>query len=404
MKTLYIDCSMGAAGDMLTAALLELLPDPEAFLERLNGLGIPGVSYVRSEEQKNGIRGTHMCVRIRGTEEEAFHAHPEEQEHHRHHEHRSLKEILDLVDSLPVRDATRKNISEVYQLLAEAESTVHGSQVSEIHFHEVGMLDAVADITAVCLLMEELQPDVILASPVHVGSGTIKCAHGVLPVPAPATAELLKGIPIYSGEIKGELCTPTGAALLRHFVTRFENMPAIAVSRIGYGIGTKDFPTANCLRVFLGETAGDTDIMTELSLNVDDMTAEEIGFAMDRIFEAGAAEVYTVPIGMKKNRPGTLIRAICRPEKKDDVIRSIFRHTSTIGLRAYETKRYVLSRKEMTKNTPYGEVHWKHTSGYGVTKEKAEYDDVARIAMETGRSFSEIRDAIRLSAQPSEET
>lgn len=395
MKIIYLDCSMGAAGDMLTAALLELLPDPDVFLNQLNSLGIPNVTFIRTPDRKNGILGTHITVQIGNTSEEKWLAHPEEHHHkpgeHHHHEHRSLQDIHDIVSRLTVSETVRQDILAVYALIAEAEGHVHGCPVSEIHFHEVGTIDAIADITAVCLLVEKLHPDEIVASPVHVGSGTVKCAHGVLPVPAPATAEILKGIPIYGGEIKGELCTPTGAALLRHFATHFGDLPVMSVQQIGYGLGTKDFPTANCLRAMLGETADETDTMFELSLNVDDMTAEEIGFAMDRIFEAGAVEVYTVPIGMKKNRPGTLIRVICSPEKKDTVIRAVFRHTSTIGLREYQTKRYVLHREVTEKDTTYGKVHFKKVSGYGVEREKAEYEDLAAIAAETGLSLSELR-------------
>ena len=398
MKILYIDCSMGAAGDMLTAALLELFPNPEAVLEQLNSIGIPGVTYLRTPDQKNGILGTHISVRIGETSEEQWLVNPDAHEHetakHHHHEHRSLPEIHNIISALAVSETVRRNILAVYQLLAEAEGHVHGCPVSEIHFHEVGTMDALADISAVCMLLEKLHPDEIVASPVHVGSGTVKCAHGILPVPAPATAEILKGIPIYGGEIKGELCTPTGAALLRHFATRFGELPAMSVQQIGYGTGTKDFPAANCVRAILGEDSDETDTVYELSLNVDDMTAEEIGYAADRIFESGAVEVYTVPVGMKKNRPGTMIRVLCREEKKDRVIRAIFRHTSTIGIREYKTNRYVLHREVTVKDTPYGEVHFKHVSGYGVDREKAEYEDLVKISEKTGIPLSELRKKI----------
>ena len=297
MKILYLDCSMGAAGDMLTAALLELFPDPDAVLAQLNRTGIPGVTYLRTPDRKNGILGTHISVRIGETSEEQWlahtdaHEHATEEHHHHHHEHRSMPDLHSIISGLAVSENVRHDILAVYQLLAEAEGHVHGCPVSEIHFHEVGTMDALADITAVCLLLEKLHPDELVVSPIHVGSGTVKCAHGILPVPAPATAEILKGLPIYGGEIRGELCTPTGAALLRHFTTRFDTLPAMSVLQIGYGTGTKDFPAANCLRAILGEASDETDTVYELSLNVDDMTAEEIGFAVDRIFESGAVEV-----------------------------------------------------------------------------------------------------------------
>ena len=279
----------------------------------------------------------------------------------------------------------------VYGLIARAESHVHGVPVTEIHFHEVGTMDAVADVTAVCLLMNELSPDEVVVSPVHVGSGQVNCAHGVLPVPAPATAYILKDVPIYGGEIRGELCTPTGAALLRHFATRFGAMPVMKTHAIGYGMGKKDFPWANCVRAMLGETADQTDTVLELSCNVDDMTAEAVGFAMERLFEGGALEVYTVPIGMKKSRPGTLLRVMCTERDKEKMVGLLFQHTTTIGVREAVTRRYVLDRSIETVQTPYGEVRRKVASGWGVSRAKYEYDDLARIARERNISLDETK-------------
>lgn len=216
----------------------------------------------------------------------------------------------------------------------------------------------------------------------------------ILPVPAPATAYLLKGIPIFSGEIKGELCTPTGAALLKHFASGFEEMPEMKVAAIGYGMGKKDFGRANCIRALLGETKDQKDLVLELSCNVDDMTAEEIGFAMERLFEGGALEVYTIPIGMKKSRPGTLIRAICTQEKQKVVTELLFRYTTTLGIREVKTQRHVLDREIVTLETPYGPVRRKDSFGYGVRRSKYEYEDLARIAKEQGISIEEVRNRI----------
>ena len=384
MKTLYLDCSMGAAGDMLCAALLELLPDPDAAIRDLNAIGIPHVVFEKTVSVKCGIAGTHLSVRVDGEEEHAhMHDHP-------HHSHSDLASIETILAGLHVSDGVRSDALHVYRLIAEAESQVHGRPVADIHFHEVGTLDAIADVTAFCLLTERIKPDRIIASPVHVGSGTVRCAHGVLPVPAPATAYLLKDVPIYGGEIKGELCTPTGAALLRYFVTQFGSMPAMRVSAIGYGMGTKDFDTANCVRAMLGEAeTRDTETIFELSANVDDMTAEQIGFASERLFEAGAVEVYTVPIGMKKSRPGTLIRAIARRDEKDSVLSAFFRHTTTLGVREVETKRYILSRTVDAKETALGAVRVKRSEGYGAVRAKVEYEDLARIAKERNITLSE---------------
>ena len=394
MKTLYLDCGMGAAGDMLTAALVELLPEPDAFIEKINKLAIPGVAVTKENSVKCGIKGTHITVTVHGVEEtEEIHDHSHEHTHeHEHaHHHSGMHEIEHIISDLNLPEKVKSDVLAVYNLIAEAESHVHGVPITEIHFHEVGTMDAVADITAVCLLMNELAPDEVVVSPVHVGSGHVKCAHGTLPVPAPATAYILKDVPIYGGEIKGELCTPTGAALLKHFAARFGDMPVMKTKAIGYGMGKKDFPTANCVRAMLGETEDKTDIVLELSCNVDDMTAEAVGFAMERLFEGGALEVYTVPIGMKKSRPGILLRVMCRERDRENIIGLLFTHTTTIGVREAVTRRYVLERRTEIVQTPYGEVRRKVSSGYGVSRSKYEYDDLARIAKEQDISLDEVK-------------
>ncbi|MCM1192237.1 MAG: nickel pincer cofactor biosynthesis protein LarC [Butyrivibrio sp.] len=405
MKTLYLDCGMGAAGDMLASALVELLPEPDAFISELNALGIPDVQILKEASVKCGITGTHISVRVDGTEEgegihEHHHEHHHEHEHHHdhkhshpgetaHHSHSSLGDIESLVTALPLPETVRNNVLSVYRLLAEAESHVHGMPVTEIHFHEVGTKDAIADIVSVCLLIDRLNPDEIIVSPIHVGSGHVKCAHGILPVPAPAAAYILKDVPIYSGGIKGELCTPTGAALLKYFATRFGDMPVMKVQSVGYGMGKKDFTAANCVRAMLGECESAANTVLELSCNVDDMTAEAVGFAAERLFEGGAFEVYTVPVGMKKSRPGTLIRVICSPENKEHIITLLFRHTTTIGIREVITRRHTLNRQIETLDTPYGRVRRKVSSGYGVTRCKYEYEDLADIARTRNISLAE---------------
>ena len=279
----------------------------------------------------------------------------------------------------------------VFGEIAAAESRVHGVPVEQIHFHEVGSMDAIVDITAVCLLLQELEVDRVLASAVHVGSGTVRCAHGILPVPAPATAHILKDVPIYGGAIEGELCTPTGAALLKHFVEDFGDMPTMRVQKIGYGMGKKDFPRANCVRVLLGETTGQKDAVWELSCNVDDMTGEEIGFALERLLEQGALDVFTMPIGMKKSRPGIILTVICREGDKDKLAEMLFRYTTTLGVRETRCQRKTLERRIVTEETPYGPVRKKISQGYGVVREKWEYEDLARIAKEQNLSLAQLR-------------
>lgn len=381
MRTIYLDCGMGAAGDMLTAALLELIPNQDAFVEELNGLGIPGIRFTAEKCEKCGILGTHMKVTVHGEEED---------DHHHHHGH--LADIRGIVSGLPLPTMVKLDILAVYEEIAQAESHVHGVPVEHIHFHEVGTMDAIADVTAVCLLLHRLAPDKIIVSPVHVGSGQVRCAHGILPVPAPATAYLLRGIPIYGGSIDGELCTPTGAALLKHFATEFGQMPVMKVQAIGYGMGKKDFPRANCVRALLGETEAPIDEIVELRCNVDDMTGEAIGFALEQLLGSGALDAFTVPVGMKKSRPGVLITVLCREEKKEAMVHLLLKHTTTLGVREFPCRRYALSRTMEVVNTPFGPVRKKVSSGYGVRREKMEYDDLAKIAKEQHISLAEALD------------
>ena len=385
MRTLYIDCSMGCAGDMLTAALLELHPDKDDFLSRMNAaLGGKAVLSA-SPDSKCGLRGTHVTVLINGDEEG-------EKTHH-HHEHTSITEIMAFIDSVPLDEAIRENAKKVYSIIAEAESRVHGHPMENVHFHEVGSLDALADVLSVCALMHELAPERILASEVNVGSGTVRCAHGVLPVPAPATELILRGVPIYSGQIKSELCTPTGAALLKYFVSEFVAMPTMKIENAGCGTGKKNFECANVVRAFIGETADEGDRIIELACNLDDMTPEELAFAMEELFSLGALDVYFTNIGMKKSRPGVKLTCMCREKQRERMLECIFKHTTTLGVREYACKRYELGRSEKAVRTQDGEVRVKISSGYGVVREKAEYEDLAAIARKSGKTIAQIRGA-----------
>lgn len=484
MKTLYIECAMGAAGDMLTAALLELMPDKEAALAKLNAMGIPGVVFEAEPSAKCGITGTHMRVLIHGEEEgavpcghthaqEDHHEHNHAHEHHHdhaherhyehdhhvhthahvqedahchdsdahdhahhhehdahHHAHHGMAEIRSLIAELAVSETVKEKALAVYQSIAEAESKVHGAEVDQIHFHEVGSMDAVADVTAVCLLMELLAPEQVIVSPIHVGSGTVLCAHGRLPVPAPATALILEGMPIYGGSVQGELCTPTGAALLKTFADSFGPMPPMTVAKTGYGMGTKDFEQANCLRAMLGasfpmngtgskmqtgqdaegENTGsrgaagkDTETenpaaregrITEISCNLDDMTGEDIAFAAERILQAGALDVFTESIYMKKGRPAVKLTVLARPEDEERLAGEIFRHTSTIGVRIHTDRRYELARRSEQRKTPLGTIEVKISEGFGVRKEKIEFASLKEIAETSGKSVAEVRAAL----------
>lgn len=427
MRTLYIECNMGAAGDMLMAALYELLEDKEEFLNVMNHLGLPGVRLEAQSGSSCGIAGTHMKVTVHGEEEtepaaagcrqehhqgssvhtEQHHGHCHEQdhghdhgdhhgEHHEHdagtqgshghhhqggHHHASLGYIARLIDGLELPDEVKHHARAVYDAIAEAEAKAHGCPVGDVHFHEVGALDAVADVTGVCYAMYLLQPERIVVSPVHVGSGTVRCAHGIMPVPAPATAALLAGVPAYGGNIRGELCTPTGAALLVHFADSFGPMPAMISRGVGIGIGTKTFEQANCIRCFLGDMQEEKNgEITELVCNIDDMTPEALSFACSRLLELGALDVYTVAGTMKKGRSGHVLTVLCPPDQEEVFARHILAQTTTNGLRARRCGKYFLAPGTERVQTPWGEVRIKKAEGFGVTHRKPEYEDVAELA------------------------
>ncbi|NCB73129.1 MAG: nickel pincer cofactor biosynthesis protein LarC [Clostridia bacterium] len=384
MKILYFDCGMGAAGDMLCASLLDLLEKPEDFVGEFNAIGIPGVEMSLENAESCSVRGRRVHIRVNGQEE-----HSQNRENGQHGKYlgqqRSLGEVLHIIDALPLSETVRRNASETYRALAEAEAKIHNMAPCEVHFHELGSLDALADITAFCLLLEKLAPDEIQASAIHVGSGQLTCAHGLMPVPAPATAELLRGIPSYGGEIKGELCTPTGAALLKHFVKKFGAQPLMAVSAVGYGLGTKEFSAPNCVRAFLGEAASNSEAVEEICCNLDDMTGEAIGFALERLLENGALDAYYIPIGMKKSRPGVMLCCLCKPEDTEKLSELMLRHTSSLGVRVTGFRRTVLERKTEEIATPYGRVRIKTAGGVS----KPEYEDLALIARENDLTLGE---------------
>ncbi len=382
---------MGAAGDMLMGALYELCPEKERFLADMNAL-LPGVRLEAEAVRRQGIAGTHMRVAVHGQEE----GHDRHHEHH-HHEHHSLVDIEAMIDGFSLPQAVRESAKSTYGLIAQAESEAHGVDVGEVHFHEVGALDAVVDVTGVCYLLHLLSPEAVCASTVTVGSGTVHTAHGLLPVPAPATARLLTGVPVTAGNIEAEMCTPTGAALLRTFARSFGPMPDGKVLGCGYGCGTKDFHRANCLRAFLVDTAeaseGPNDRIVELKANIDDMTGEDMGFAMERLLEAGAVDVSYAPVYMKKNRPGVVLTCLCRPGDADRLAREILRHTSTFGVRRTDCPRYAMSVSSAEVETVYGSVPRKTGTGYGLVKSKPEYEAMAEAARLHGVPLAEVRRA-----------
>lgn len=413
MRILYLDCGMGAAGDMLAGALVSLLSkeEQESFIKMINNIGVDGVKVSLSDDAKCGITGKHFKVEIDGVEEHSHdvheheHHHEHEQEHGHHHEHHhhgtgpfpeELEAVTEKFNNILADDVAivgQSDIKGVYELLAEAEAKVHGKDVSEIHFHEVGMKDALIDIASVVYLMNKLKVDKVVVSPVNVGFGKVKCAHGILPVPAPATAELVKGIPTYAGRFEGELLTPTGAALLKYYADEFSYQPLMNVIKCGYGTGNKNFESANVVKAVLGEVTDEliSENIIELNCNVDDMSAEDMAYATKALIENGAKDAFVTPVIMKKGRSGMLLTVLCSAIDKERFVSLIFKHTSTIGIRVKETERIILNRHEETVHTKLGDVRVKYSEGYGVKREKPEFEDLRKLAEENNISVAEAR-------------
>lgn len=412
MKTLYLECSMGAAGDMLTAALYELLPSAQQtrFLEIMNHL-LPDVKVIPRRSRTCGIVGTCMDVTIHDEEEHSVdacsdseqaaghehaphsnHDHHDHHHHHAdHHHHTAPTDIAAILKTLHVPQAVKADAAAVYQRIAEAESKAHGMPVDQIHFHEVGALDAVADIVGVCLIIHLLRPEHIMASPVHLGSGQVHCAHGVVPVPAPATAFLLEGIPCYTGDIRGELCTPTGAALLAHFAGEFGPMPVMTLEKTGYGVGKKEFSAANCVRAFWGETGEpQQEEIVELCCHIDDMTAEALAFTGEELLKLGALDIAAAPLTMKKGRAGVSYTVLCKPGDEVRIAHAILRETNSNGVRSRRCRRYMLTPSIRTVETAYGPIRIKCADGEGIHREKPEYEDVAAAARNSGAPFCQV--------------
>ena len=442
MRTLYIDASMGAAGDMITAALLELVPNEKSTLNRLNRIGVPNVEYRAGKVNKAGIMGTHVNVVINGvTENSETPGNPKAQGP----THHTLEDINKIIDTLNLPKKAKEDTKAIYGLIADAERKVHGMPVAEVQFHEVGEYDAIADIAAVCFLVNELKVKNIITSAVNVRGGTVRSAHGVMAVPAPATVELLSGVPIYSDGIDGELCTPTGAAILKYYANAYGNMPPMDVAKVGYGAGKKDLQRVNVIRIALGETIdisgltdsdlddihkeniiadsrdvlgtilnkkkkllntkihdivkesedaffenGITDRVIELRCNIDDQSPEQISYASELLLVNGALDVYSTPVVMKKGRLGTLFTVVCKEENREKIVKLIFKHTTTIGIRETLCHRYILDRKEDIISTDNGNVRVKTSFGYGTVKHKYEYNDLKFIAKKTGLSIQEL--------------
>ncbi|MCB9850319.1 MAG: nickel pincer cofactor biosynthesis protein LarC [Phycisphaerales bacterium] len=368
MKTLYFDCFSGAGGDMIVAALIDAGADATQLVDALKGLDVDGYNIHIEQIRKQGFAARQFVVELTNAED---------------HPHRHLSHIKKIIDNSQLPDRVRQRTMAAFERLADAEAEAHGTTREKVHFHEVGAVDAIVDITGAMLALEALNPERIACSHVPVGSGTVKCQHGIMPVPAPATAILLRGVPIADTEETGELLTPTAAAILTTVCDAFESIPAMTIDRIGIGAGTRDGKTRpNVLRVMLGEAeAVGRDTVTVLEANIDDAPGEWVGYCVQRLMASGARDAYCVPIYMKKHRPGVVLTVICDEGDVSRLESIIFAETTTFGIRRHRVQRSMLLREHATVSTQYGELRVKlGKRGEQIVQVAAEYEDSAAAA------------------------
>jgi uncharacterized protein (TIGR00299 family) protein len=412
MRIAYLDCFSGISGDMFLAALIDAGVSPKLFEDTVAALNI-GASLEISKVNRSGITATKVDVIVNGKkdsprETNAQHEHSHTHDHHHHdhhhephsHEHgRSLTEIRELIHRSNISTGAKPTAIAIFEKLGAAESKIHNVPIDKIHFHEVGAADALVDIVCAAVGAEALAVDEFICSPLNVGGGTVTCAHGTFPVPAPATVELLKGIPVHSSGIQAELVTPTGAAIVATLATRFSQFPEMKIEKTGYGAGTYVFPgLANVLRITIGEAGkwgagvlaregseseSSQDTIAVLEANLDDLNPQVFGYVMDRLLEAGALDVFATPIQMKKSRPGSLLTILAKPEDAAKLTEIVFAETTTLGVRRREESRQILARKWATVPTRFGDVRIKIASLNGtVTSYAPEYEDCRRLASE----------------------
>ena len=384
MKTLYFDCFAGASGDMILGAMVAAGVDPEALRQQLSLLSVEGFKIDFETVDRSGLSATYARV-------ETVHE----------HKHRHLADIRRVIENSGVTDAAKELSIRIFTRLAEAEARVHNEHVEKVHFHEVGALDAIVDVVGAAICFDLMKIDRFVSSPLHVGSGMIEMAHGRFPVPPPAVAELLRGVPFYSGEIKGELLTPTGAAIITTVCQEYGPIPRIKTDRTGYGAGTRQYENfPNVLRVLVGETEADeaaSERLWMIETNLDDASPQIVGHVMDRVFEAGALDCYFTPVQMKKNRPGVLLSVLCGASEKERVMTLLFTETTTLGVRSYEVERRALRRSVVQVETRYGLIDVKvaHLNGR-VVNEMPEFEQCREAAIRANVPLKVVEEAARV--------
>ncbi|HYG09207.1 MAG TPA: nickel pincer cofactor biosynthesis protein LarC [Pyrinomonadaceae bacterium] len=386
MRTLYFDCFAGASGDMILGALVAAGADARALQEQLALLDVAGFEISFQTVDRSGISATHARVSTRDEKQ-----------------HRHLSAILKIIADSRLSDTVKARASRIFERLGEAEARVHNVPVEKIHFHEVGALDAIVDVVGACIGFELLGVERFISSPLHVGSGTVEMAHGRFPVPPPAVVELLRDAPVYATDIKGELVTPTGAAIISTVCAgEFGALPAMRVAATGYGAGTrqyKDFP--NVLRVMIGEmgetTAAGRERLFMLETNLDDTSPQIVGYAMERAFALGALDCFVAPVQMKKNRPGVVVSILCRAAEREVLTKLLFDETPTLGVRSYEVERRALGREFASVETGFGAINVKvaRRDDGSVSNVAPEYEDCRAAALKAGVPLRVVESAAR---------
>ena len=384
MKTLYFDCFAGASGDMILGATVAAGVDPDFLRQQLSLLPISGFSVEFETVSRAGLSAIY--ARVETTDE---------------HGHRSIADIKEIIHGSDLSSAVKQRAVQIFTRLAEAEARVHNEPIDRVHFHEVGALDAIVDVVGAAICFDALQIERFVCSPLHVGSGMVKMAHGQFPVPPPAVAELLKGVPFYATEIKGELLTPTGAAIITTVCTEYGPIPQMKTEATGYGAGTREYPDfPNVLRVLIGESearAATDELLWMLETNLDDASPQIIGHVMDRVLELGALDCFFTPVQMKKNRPGVLLSVLCGRAEKEAVLKLLFTETTTLGVRSYEVTRRALQRSVMRVETQYGPIDVKvaHLDGR-VVNEMPEFEQCKQAAAKANVPLKIVEDAARV--------
>ncbi|MDR1672456.1 MAG: nickel pincer cofactor biosynthesis protein LarC [Bacteroidales bacterium] len=402
MKILYYDCFAGISGDMNLGAMVDLGVAPDYLCGELQKLHLDGYELRFSGDQRKGITGTKADVLLKDLhkhEHEHEHEHVHHHHHGDHHEHRNLHDIAHIINDSSLPESVKKMSMDIFRLVAQAEAKIHGKPVEEVHFHEVGAVDSIVDIVGAAICVDCLKPDRIIASPVEMGGGFVQCAHGTFPVPAPATLEIMKGKPMKFGAVPFETATPTGVAILAALADEFSVVPSFTVVKTGYGVGHRDTDIPNVLRVCLcesGNSAATSSGAVMLECNIDDMNPEHYAYVMERLFAAGADDVFLHNIIMKKTRPAVMLSVLCAPEKIVEMEQILFTETSTLGMRSYAVEKKMLERRTEITDTPWGQVRVKIASREGRDlKSKPEYEDCAEIARKNALPIEQIYRLVR---------